>query len=800
MLIALEQRDQVFRGILGQTATQAITATATPTATPTVIVTPTFTPTPTPTPTVTPNGGGIVVQPVYTVITSPADYAKHALEYAFRVNGLPLTRRGSRTALPQSRYNAILDYAVEWAEFVPKKYVGLTDGKRYQVDAGTAERYTSRKYLERYLTAYYNYSLAAEIMVEPTPAIIPRPTPTAFVRRVLTSSAVPIMGGSLNGQVYDSIVRKVVGDLQYTEYTSKGKSAPAGVTYDQIRAQYRSAVISVLNSIGIKRGSTTQSPDFLPTAGTSGTSPIPYSRQREWWAASDRGRAEWAAKEAMRKMGIRYAKGSTIITEQQASQILSGTRAFLQAVASDPVFVRDSGDQRDMQIALSLVNANLLGNMGIKVGDKPDWQERARAAVKFYLDRYPDRTMTEAEYREHVLRVANLAQSYWKNVAAYYRAAGGALLEPSIAQIRAYVDQQLKPLFTVSQTVTPTGVVSLPYIPRGTTTVIPAPTPTPTATPTIAALQRYATNALSTVASEMNIRAQSQAVTYGSTTYYRVPSSLFNTMIQRAKMGAVLVYSHTAYSKVYKVTVDQWEQLVLNAARVARFSLTVGPQVTPTPALTIPTTTYIPRPTITDTLAQRTQQLINQLFATILPKHGLAQRYPAAYYIPDPNWRAILGDLEALAAAGSRDAVYQTPAPGRPRLEQEMRSRNIFPESEEAVVTPFTTVVSREVALREWAANAPIFENYAQCRAAAEGEVGRVPDRWRDCLTEDDMIDQSVTLALTGRGIRPYPGALEMSQAQFDLISQSGYIIAQAMVDQRTYSPTVGGRVLLLAQ
>lgn len=801
MLIAQEQSKQFFRGILGQTATATIIATPVPTPTPTVIVTPTVSPTPTAT---------VAVEPFYTVITSPTDYAKHALEYAFKANGLPLTRRASQTALTQAKYNAVLDYAVQWAARVPKKYIGLTNGQRYEIKAGTAERYTTRAYLERYLTAYYNYSLQETALPVTTYAPLPTATATvgvppitadvgAIVRRVLQFSQIPIMPGTIRGDIYDNIVKKAVGDLQYIEYTQTGKKAPPGVTYDQIRAQYRTAVISYLNSLGITRGSTSQATDFIPTA-TTAAGPVSYSQERAWWASTDRERAEWAVKAAMQSLRISYRKGSTIVTPEQASQILSGAMAFLQAVMADPVIVRDSGDRRDIQIAMGLINNNLLGNMGIKVSEKPDWQEQARKAIAFYLSRTTERSITEEAYAVYLAQVTALAISYWKNVAAPYRLAGGALIEPSSSQVKAYVDQQLRQQITITQTVTVSPTVT--YIPRPTVTTTVTPTPTPvTATPTLSQLNSLASNALNKAIRQLNILSHSQVLRYGTAIYYRVPAPLFDEMIETAISEAVSDYGQTQFASVHEMSRQDWEKLIRARAQAARLIRTVA-VVTPTPTATLPITQYITTttPTPMPTIEEQMRILIAKVFGAVLPKHGLAQRYPQAYYIPDVRRREVLSDLVYEAAKYHSDPIYAIATLSSERIEQELRERNILPESEYAAGTVATPIVSADAALREWAANAPIFDTYAQCRAAAEQEVGRPPDRWRDCLTEEDIVDQAVTFALTQRGIRAYPGALEMPLEAFNDLAEVGYAIAQQMVYQRTYTPVFGGKVLQLAQ
>ena len=191
---------------------------------------------------------------------------------------------------------------------------------------------------------------------------------------------------------------------------------------------------------------------------------------------------------------------------------------------------------------------------------------------------------------------------------------------------------------------------------------------------------------------------------------------------------------------------------------------------------------------------------MRQVFAIVLPKFGLALRYPRPYFIPDVGRREVAGELlwegERLVRETPGDPIRGRISLSAAMIDAELRERNIFPESEYTVIVTATPVVSGEAALREWAATAPIFETYAACRAAAEAQVGRVPDQWRDCLCEADMIDQAVSHALVMGGLRPYPGSLEVTEAVFDSVAAVGLAITQQMVYQRTYTPVFGGQHL----
>lgn len=824
MLIAQEERDRLFAGILGNNVTPVQTTVETPVYSP--VQTVTATPT---------NGGAITVTGSWQVVTSPADYAKHALEYALKAfqsalaslgYGRPWIRTGSQKPIPPTIYDQILDYAYRWSRVrsYPKSYTGLVDGQGYMVKDSGVVNMTTKAYLENYLTRYYLFvpQAAALSPTLPTATLPTRrpvttltPTPTTvmpaitanvpeIVRHNLGFSQIPIMAGTVRGDIYDRIVDKSIIDILSVEYFAPKKSPPPGITWDALKARNRAAVLSYINSLGIKRGSTSQTPDFIPTA--TGTSPLPYSQERQWWASTDRERAEWAVKAVMRDMGIRYVKGGTMITPQQADQVLAGALQWLQAVASDQVFVRDAGDRRDMQIAMGLINLNLLGNMGIGIGTKPDWQERASAAVTWWLGRTADKTMTSTEYTEYLRQVTKTAISYWGNALyTYLQKGGAAIATPSEATFRAYVDSLLKqaisiaaPIVTILPITTPTPTLTpiptIPYIQRPT----PTPTPTPAVIMTPAAA---AADGLSEALREGNYQNLARATRPSPTgpVLLYLPADLYDKMMEEAVAAAKRIYAD-AGGDPSSLTDQDWLnqiRLINNTARDRRF---VRDTTIPTVTAIVPITPVVtPTPTVSEPIS-----LMDRVFELVLPKFGLAQRYPRPYYIPDASRREVAGEIlwEGGRAERERggDPIYARQQLQASDIDRELRERNILPESEYTEIVTMTPVVSGDAALREWAKTAPIFETYAQCRTAAQDQVGRVPDQWRDCLTESDMIDLAVSHALIQRGIRPYPGSLELPEAAFDSVAEVGLAITQAMVYQRTYTPVVGGKVLQLAQ
>ncbi|KKN57091.1 hypothetical protein LCGC14_0565630 [marine sediment metagenome] len=643
-------------------------------------------------------------------------------------------------------------------------------------------------------------------VITPTPQPAQMPPITAdvaqIVRHNLEFSRIPIMPGTVRGDLYDGVVNKSIIDILSVEYIAPKKARPPGITYDDLKARNREAVLSYMNSLGLKRGSTTQSPDFISTA--KGTSPIPYSQERQWWASTDKERAEWAVKAVMADARIGYTRGGTLITTEQAEQILAAALRWLQAVSSDPVFVRDAGDRRDMQIAIGLINLSLLGNMGIRVGlEKPDWQERARAAAIFWLDRASGRTMTAAEYTEYLQQATNTALYYWKTARDAYTSKGGAIASPSEGTVRAYVDGLLKQAITIQEAApTPTMAiqpVTLPAIITTTPATRPTLTPTATPAPTVtASATQAARSGLSDAIAEGNYRSSATGKRYGSIVYFYLPADLYDQMIEDAISAAKRFYADGGGDPT-TISDEEWRGHVAQAVSVARF-LRQQAVSTPTPIIPIaPGITPAPTPTPAERIS-----LMDSAFAVVLPKFGLAQRYPTAYYIPDNRRREVIGEIvwegSAAARAVQRDPIYAVARLNASDVDQEMRERNIMPESEYTEATVATPVAGGDAALREWAKTAPVFESYQQCRTAAEDQVGRVPDRWRDCLTEADMIDQAVSHALIQRGIRPYPGSLELPEAAFDSVANAGYAITQQMVYQRTYTPVVGGKILELAR
>ena len=830
MLVANEHKEQLIRGIFGQTAT--VTIVTTPTATPPAIYTTTATPTPTPT-----RGGGVRVTGVWRLVRSPAVYAKHALEYALKAFQSPLAslnynqpwiRTGSQKPIPAALYGQILQSAYTWSRVptYPKRYTGILDGLDYYVNDASVVNMTTKAYLENYLKQYYRFvpEAAARSQATPTTALVVSPaarpalTPTAtvamppitadvaqIIRNNLAFSRIPIMPGTVRGDLYDGVVNKSIIDILSVEYLVPKKALPPGITYDDLKARNRAAVLSYMNSLGLKRGSTSQSPDFIPAA--KGTSPIPSSQERQWWGSTDRERAEWAVKAVMSQARIGYTRGRTLITTEQAQQILAAALRWLQAVASDPVFVRDAADRRNIQIAEGLINLNLLGNMGIRVGvEKPDWQERAQAAAILWLGRTADKTMSAAQYTEYLRQVSGTALSYWEAARDTYISKGGAIGSPSEVTVAAYVDSLLKQAVTIQEAAvtttmvikrvpTPTTIITTPAA-RPTPTPAARPTPTPTVTVSAASAAR---SGLSAAIAEGKYHSYATGRRHGNTVYFYLPADLYDQMIQEAISAAKRFYADGGADPT-AISDEEWRGYIMQAVSLARF---LRQQAVSTPTPIIPTTpgiTPAPTPTPTERIS-----LMDRVFALILPKHGLAQRYPRPYYIPDVKWREVAGDILWEGTRATRetrgDPIYGKPELYAQGIDRELRKRNILPESEYlATVTAATPVVAGDAALRAWAKTAPVFETYQACRTAAEDQVGRVPDRWRDCLTEADMIDQAVSHALIQRGIRPYPGSLELPEAAFDSVANAGYAITQQMVYQRTYTPVVGGKILELAR
>ena len=288
-----------------------------------------------------------------------------------------------------------------------------------------------------------------------------------------------------------------------------------------------------------------------------------------------------------------------------------------------------------------------------------------------------------------------------------------------------------------------------------------------------------AVNGLRAALIEGNYRSSATAKKFGDLFYFYLPADLYDQMVVEAVSASKRIYTQAGGDPT-TLSDEEWlshVRLAVNAAHYLRQA-----EVTITP-LTL-------------------EDLIEEVFGNILPRFGLAQRYPAPYYIADTSRREVEIDLHSEGLRVAALAKYDQPVNrlvlSFQRVDVELRERNILPESEYAEVT---RVVDPEAALREWANTAPVFTTYEQCRAAAEqDQVGSVPDRWRHCLSESDMVDQAVSHALIQRGIRPYPGSLELPEAAFDSVAEVGLAITQEMVYQRTYTPTVGGKVLQLAQ
>jgi len=288
---------------------------------------------------------------------------------------------------------------------------------------------------------------------------------------------------------------------------------------------------------------------------------------------------------------------------------------------------------------------------------------------------------------------------------------------------------------------------------------------------------------------------------FGGMPYFYLSPNVYDQMISETLARAKEIFT-AGGGMPSNVSDANWVSHVNNAVRARRLFRS-STTVTPTPTTVTQVTTIPAR--IGE--APNLEDLIRETFANILPRYGLAQTYPRGYYIPDVRRNEVAGDLYAegrrLAATEKYRQAYAvvgglqlSPA----RIEQELRERNILPDSEYAEVVTATPIVGREADLAAWAQTAPIFETYQQCRAAAEDQVGRVPGRWEHCLTEEDMVDQAVSHALIQRGVRPYPGSLEIPEGTFEQIAAAGLAITQQMAYQRTYTPVVGGQILQLAQ
>lgn len=115
--------------------------------------------------------------------------------------------------------------------------------------------------------------------------------------------------------------------------------------------------------------------------------------------------------------------------------------------------------------------------------------------------------------------------------------------------------------------------------------------------------------------------------------------------------------------------------------------------------------------------------------------------------------------------------------------------------AETPVITP---AVRPEDILARWAARAPVFRTYEECRAAAARETGHTPDRWQHCMTEADVISQAVShmLEMWALPMRLPAGTGPFNADEYDDMAEEALNIGNTMIQQRTYTPLHRGRTL----
>ena len=257
------------------------------------------------------------------------------------------------------------------------------------------------------------------------------------------------------------------------------------------------------------------------------------------------------------------------------------------------------------------------------------------------------------------------------------------------------------------------------------------------------------------------------------------------------------------------------------------------PAITPpvTPVLTPPVTPLPPEVKPTPPVKRKRpvgearirQKMINEAFSNILKKHNLALRSPAPVYLQMLQWRELIGDLVAECQrlsqtkyryAGRQRALYG----GIPGISQdeaiaELKARNYYPFTERPrdyvytptvtpVPTPVRKLTPREIQelLNKWAARAPMYANYEECRIAGEAATGGTPDRWTQCITRGDVIIQAVSNALDQANMSTRRKKRGITRREFDTLAQNAKQIANVMIAQKTYTPKIRGKQLRLYQ
>lgn len=207
----------------------------------------------------------------------------------------------------------------------------------------------------------------------------------------------------------------------------------------------------------------------------------------------------------------------------------------------------------------------------------------------------------------------------------------------------------------------------------------------------------------------------------------------------------------------------------------------VTPYVTPTPAVT-PEITPEVTPYITPVRLTARDMLVEAVVLA-LEAEGLPESVSPwqPYYVEDDVFDGLIDAALGIARELSAEARYRGFVISEENVREELRRRNYLPAS------------AAPLRLDEWARDAPVFRTWEECRLAAMQQVGEAPDRWQHCLAEVDMVESAVSHALNAEGL-PMRGAAEVTPGKYQRIVDEALLIAEAMKEQRSYTPMIRGR------